>query len=100
MQELGASVTELLPINTVLLPESLKDNLQQQIDRLSVLEKEVINLLAKENDAINLAKLLENNRIPASDLLNALHSLVRRCLVERQGNLYLLPSVLKKFGVV
>ncbi len=96
MQELGENVTDLLPINTILLPEDLKDNLQQQLSRLSVIEKEVVNLLAKENEAINLAKLLENHIMPASDLLNALHSLTRRCLVERQGNLYLLPSILKK----
>jgi len=96
MQELGENVTDLLPINTVLLPEDLKDNLQQQLSRLSAIEKEVVNLLAKENEAINLAKLLENHIMPASDLLNALHSLTRRCLVERQDNLYLLPSILKK----
>jgi hypothetical protein len=61
------------------LPEDLKDVLQQQCDRLSDREKKVISLLAKESEPVNLAKLIENGTMPASDLLNALQSLSRRC---------------------
>ena len=83
IQDLGGGVTELLPNDTLLLPEDLKDVLQQQFDRLSGLEKQVISLLAKESQPIDRAKLLENEIIPASDLLNALQSLSRRCLIEQ-----------------
>jgi hypothetical protein len=78
IQGLGGCLTELLPDDTILLPEELKDVLQQQCDRLSELEKQVISLLAKESEPINLAKLIENGTMPASDLLNALQSLSRR----------------------
>jgi hypothetical protein len=44
IQELGGSVTELLPNDTLLLPEELKDVLQQQFSRLSEIEKQVISL--------------------------------------------------------
>ncbi|MCL1464784.1 NB-ARC domain-containing protein [Argonema galeatum] len=97
IQELAGCVTELLPYDTILLPEDLKDILQQQCDRLSEIEKQVLSLLAKESEPINLAKLLENSRIPASDLLNALQSLSRRCLIEQQGSFYILPPVMRQY---
>ena len=99
IQDLGGGVTELLPNDTILLPEDLKDVLQQQFDRLSELEKQVISLLAKESQPINRAKLLENDIIPASDLLNALQSLSRRCLIEPQANFYTISPVLKQYAI-
>ena len=41
IQELGGGVTELLPDKAILLPEDLKDILQQQCDRLSEIEKKL-----------------------------------------------------------
>ena len=97
IQELGGGVTELLPNDTVLLPEDLKDTLQQQCDRISEIEKQVLSLLARESEPVNLAKLLENGTMPASDLLNALQSLSRRCLIQQQGSFYALPQVVKQY---
>jgi hypothetical protein len=97
IQELGGGVTELLPDDTTLLPEDLKDVLQQQCDRLSEIEKQVISLLAEESEPVNLAKLIENGTMPASDLLNSLQSLSRRCLIEQQGSFYNLPLVVKQY---
>ncbi len=97
IRDVGGGLTELLPDDTILLPEDLKDSLQQQCDRLSELEKQVLSLLAKESDLINLKKLLENGKIPPSDLLNALQSLSRRCLIEQQGSFYTLLPVLKQY---
>jgi DNA replication protein DnaC len=97
IQELGIGVTELLLDDTILLPEDLKDVLQQQYDRTSELEKQVMSLLARENQPVNLAKLLEKGQISSSDLLNALQSLSRRCLIEKEGSLYTLPPVLKQY---
>jgi predicted transcriptional regulator len=59
--------------------------------------KKVICLLAKESDPINLAKLIANGTILAPDLLNALQSLSRRCLIEQQGRFYDLPLVVKQY---
>jgi hypothetical protein len=99
IQELGGCVTELLPNDTILLPEDLKDVLQQQCDRLSELEKQVLSWLAKASDTINLTQLLENSRIPASDLVNALQSLSRRCLIEQQANFYTISPVLRQYAI-
>jgi tetrahydromethanopterin S-methyltransferase subunit G len=97
IKELGGCVTELLPNDTILLPEDLKDVLEEQCDRLSEIEKQVLSLLAKESSPITLAKLLENGTMPSSDLLNALQSLSRRCLIEQQGSFYDIPSVLRQY---
>ncbi|MEZ2278918.1 MAG: NB-ARC domain-containing protein [Microcoleus sp.] len=97
IQELGIDVTELLLDDSILLPEDLKDVLQQQYDRTSELEKQVMSLLATENQPVNLAKLLEKGQISSSDLLNALQSLSRRCSIEKEGSLYTLSPVLKQY---
>ena len=97
IQELGISATELLLDDTILFPEDLKDVLQQQFDRTSELEKQVMSLLARENQPVNLAKLLEKGELSSSDLLNALQSLSRRCLIEKQESLYTLPPVLRQY---
>ena len=97
IQDLGVAVTELLPNDTILLPEDLKDVLQQQFDRLSELEKQVISLLAKESQPIDRAKLLENDIIPLPDLVNAVQSLSWRCWIEQQGSSYTLPPVLRQY---
>ncbi|MBD1828134.1 NB-ARC domain-containing protein [Microcoleus vaginatus GB1-A2] len=99
IQDLGGGVNQLLPKDTVLLPEDLKDVLHQQFDRLSELEKQVISLLAKESQPIDRAKLLENDIIPASDLLNVLQSLSRRCLIEQQANFYTISPVLRQYAI-
>ena len=97
IQELGISATELLLDDTILLPEDLKDVLHKQYDRTSELEKQVMSLLATENQPVNLAKLLEKGQISSSDLLNALQSLSRRCFIEKQESLYTLPPVLRQY---
>ncbi len=95
--ELGGCVNELLPNDTILLPEDLKDVLDEQCDRLSQIEKQVLSLLAQETQPVTLAKLLEKGTIPSSELINALQSLSRRCLIEQQGSFYDLPPVLRQY---
>ncbi|WP_341736380.1 NB-ARC domain-containing protein [Microcoleus sp. CAWBG640] len=97
IQELGIGATEVLIDDTILLPEDLKDVLQQQYDRTSELEKQVLSLLATENQPVNFAKLLQHGQISSSDLLNALQSLSRRCFIEKEASLYTLSPVLKQY---
>jgi hypothetical protein len=51
----------------------------------------------KESEPVNLAKLIENGTMPAPDLLNALQSLLQRCLIEQQGSFYNLPLVVRQY---
>jgi hypothetical protein len=97
IQELGIGAAELLIDDTILLPEDLKDVLGEQFDRTSELEKQVMSLLATENQPVNFAKLLKHGQISSSDLLNALQSLSRRCSIEKEASLYTLLPVLKQY---
>ncbi|MBC6481739.1 MAG: NACHT domain-containing protein [Hormoscilla sp. GM7CHS1pb] len=99
MVELGGGVTELLPDETILISADLQDIFQQQFDRLSPLEKQVISLIARSGEAVKLAKLLENSIIPPSELLNALQSLSRRCLIEQEASLYKLIPVVRQYVI-
>ncbi|GGA27193.1 hypothetical protein [Okeania sp. KiyG1] len=89
---------ELLPDDAILLPEDLKDTLQQQSDRLSQPEKQTLSLLATKNQPISLAQLLETTETSPSDLLNTLQSLCRRSLIEKQENLYSVSLVVREYS--
>jgi len=97
IQELEENLIELLPDHTILLPEDLKDILQETSDRLSQPEKQTLSLLATKNQPISLAQLLETTQTSPSDLLNTLQSLCRRSLIEKQENLYSVPPVLREY---
>ena len=97
IQELGEDLTELLPNDAILLPEDLKGILQETSDRLSQPEKQTLSLLVRKNQPISLAQLLETTETSPSDLLNILQSLCRRSLIEKQENLYSVPSVLREY---
>ncbi len=93
----GCSVADFLPNDSILLPPDLKDSLHQHYNRLSEIEKQVLSLLAGESEPVKLAKLLEKGVMSFSDLLSALQSLSRRCLVEKADNLYRLSPVLRQY---
>ena len=97
IQELGGCVTELLSDDTILLPEDLKDVLQQQFSRLSEIEKQVLCLFCQESAPVNLTKLLEYGTLRSPDLLNALQSLSRRCFIDQTGSFYTLLPVLREY---
>ena len=99
MVELGGCLTELLADETILICADLQDVFQQQFDRLSELEKQVISLIARSGDAVKLAKLLENSIIPPSELANVLQSLSRRCLLEQEDYLYKLIPVVRQYVI-
>ena len=88
---------KIIENNTIFLPQSLKDNLQQQFNRLSPLEKQVILELVQDEQPVNLAKLLQRRQINSSDLLNVLQSLFRRCWLEKQDHFYYLPAVIRQY---
>jgi hypothetical protein len=83
--------------DTILLPEALKESLQHQWNRLSELEQEVMFQLAEVGTPVTLAKLIQTNTIDPADVLNGLHSLSRRCWVEKRDNLYSLSVVITQY---
>jgi hypothetical protein len=85
IQELfSCRVAEFLQYDMLFLPEELKARLQQQCDRLSELEKQVMCCIGNEIDPVSISQLLENVELSPSELFNALQSLGCRALVEKQ----------------
>jgi hypothetical protein len=54
--------------------------------RLTESEKQVMNYLAKQEDAVTLSQILQEISHPPTDLLKAIQSLKRRCFLEDTPN--------------
>ncbi len=78
---------------------SIEDKLNEQLQRLSEKEKELMILLAKENAPVFLKNLLNNLSFSPSDLLNIIDSLKRRIMLElkpqNQETILLINPILK-----
>lgn len=79
------------------MPQDLKDIFQQPLAYLSEPEKQLLSLLAKENEPIALVKLLEIAPMPSADLLNTLQSLCRRCWVQKTDHVYIMSPLLRQY---
>lgn len=76
--------SDYLKYNPLLLCEELKVILNQQFQRLSDLEKEVMSDIGSKVEPIATTILLEDIKVSPSDLFSAIQSLERRSLIERQ----------------
>jgi len=87
IQELfGGNVNEFLKQNTIVFGD-IRDILDEQFERLSALEMEILYWLAIECKPISLPKLRADFLSPVSpsELIEALESLRRRSLIERSA---------------
>lgn len=85
IQELfSGRVAEFLKYDTLFLGDELKARLQQQCDRLSDLEKQVMCCIANEIEPVSIFQIIEKVQLSPDDLCNALLSLGNRALIEKQ----------------
>jgi hypothetical protein len=88
IQELFAGkVTEFLAYPELILSNAIASQLSRLWIRLSESEKQLMNYLAKQEDAVNLSQVLQEISHPPTELLKAIQSLKRRCLLEDTPNL-------------
>jgi len=97
----GGRVAEFLKYDTLFLGEELKARLQQQCDRLSELERQVMCYIANEIQPISLSQIIENVQLSPDDLFNVLQSLGNRALIEKQEQhnqaLFSLSPVMRQY---
>ena len=90
IQELfDGNISEFLDQSTLVIGDILPNLLNEQFERLSSLEKEIIYWLAIENQPISVSELradMEYSVSSLSKLLAALESLKRRSLLEKEPN--------------
>ncbi|WP_293351426.1 MULTISPECIES: ATP-binding protein [unclassified Microcoleus] len=77
----GGSVSEFLSYDTLFLGD-LESLLQQQCDRLTASEQQVIAWLANTREPGNISQIPENLQLSPPELLKVIQSLGRRSLVE------------------
>ena len=77
----GGSVSEFLSYDTLFLGD-LESLLQQQCDRLTASEQQVMGWLASTREPADISKIPENLQLSPPELLKVMQSLGRRSLVE------------------
>lgn len=80
----NGKVSEYLKYDILFLGEELKAILLQHLNRLSDLEKEVIIHVSNAAETISIPQLIKDMKMPASELIDAVQSLRRRSLIEKQ----------------
>ena len=88
------SMTEFLQQDTSVFGD-IRDILEQQFERLSDLEKDIMYWLAINRESITLSELREDivSPVPQAKLLEAVESLGRRSLIEKAT-----PTLIEKTG--
>lgn len=96
----SGNISEFLKQDAVVFGD-IWDILEQQFERLSNLEKEIIYWLAINHEPISLAELQQDiiSAQPLQKLLEVLESLVRRSLVERSDALFTLQPVVMEYAI-
>jgi len=79
--------------------QGIRELLDQQFSRLSLLEREVLYWLAIEREAVTIETLQENigTNVPKLHLLEALRSLLRRSLIEQRLNQFTILQLLQSY---
>ncbi|BAZ49969.1 WD-40 repeat-containing protein [Nostoc sp. NIES-4103] len=92
------NVTQFLQESTSVFGD-IRDILDQQFERLSDLEKEIIYWLAINHEPVTLAQLRQDIILPRSTqkLLESLESLVRRSLIEKSTATFTLQPVVMEY---
>ncbi len=102
IQELfSGRVAEFLKYDTLFLGDELKAKLQQQCDRLSELEKQVMCCIANEIEPVAISQIIEQVQLSPDDLFNVLQSLGNRALIEKEEQhnqaLFSLSPVMRQY---
>ncbi|MEH1819309.1 MAG: NB-ARC domain-containing protein [Nostoc sp.] len=92
------NMTDFLQQETAVFGE-IRDILEQQFERLSDLEKDIMYWLAINRESITLSELRDDiiSPIPQAKLLEAVESLGRRSLIEKIGSLFTLQPVVMEY---
>jgi hypothetical protein len=97
----GGCVSEFLRCYPPILCESLQFQLHQQLERLTILEIQIMNILAKENEPLNLSKINHKIQLSYSEVLKGLQSLNLRLFLKKveQNNikLFTVDSMFRNF---
>lgn len=98
IQELfEGNVADFLDMSLTGIVQDIIFLVEQQFDRLSPLEKNIMYWLTSEEEAMAIFKLRELLPVPELDLFTAIKSLAERSLVEKSSGKFGLQPVVKEY---
>ncbi|MBN3905482.1 MAG: hypothetical protein HWQ35_02490 [Nostoc sp. NMS1] len=94
----GGDIAAFLAEGEIIFGDT-RNLLDQQFERLSEIEKEIIYWLAIKRELVSLEELLDDivRPLPKREVLEALESLRRRSLIEQRTALFTLQSVVMEY---
>lgn len=94
----GGDIASFLQIGEIIFGDT-RNLLDQQFERTSEIEKEIIYWLAIKRELVSLEELLDDivRPLPKRELLEALESLRRRSLIEKSAALFTLQPVVMEY---
>jgi hypothetical protein len=81
----GGKVSYICSSEEIFVPAQLKSMLTAQFDRLSPLEQSTISAFSNHSEAVAIPELIEEMNISLADGCDAVESLMRRGLIDRQA---------------
>jgi len=96
----NGKITDIITNNCILLTEDIKNCLTAIYQNLADIEKRILITLAKQNKLITLVELKTLINLKPDELVEGLHSLANRCLIETLKTpeiTYKINPVLSKF---
>ena len=93
-------VSEFLKQVTTHVTRDLSDFIEEQLERLSESEQQIVYQLAKEAEPVSLNQL-ESSLLGMSskEVSNAIDSLIRRSFLDRSNGCFTLQPVLKEYVI-
>ncbi|NET45202.1 MAG: AAA family ATPase [Okeania sp. SIO2B3] len=86
IQELfGGQVAEFLEYQTLILPEALQAELEQQLQHLSPVEIRIMEQIANQSQPISIGEIIRKSELSIQESVNVIQSLKKRLLLDGQS---------------
>ncbi|NEP79826.1 MAG: ATP-binding protein [Okeania sp. SIO3B3] len=85
IQELfGSQVAEFMEYETLILPEALQAELEQQLQHLSPMEIRVMEQIANQSQPISIGEIIRKSELSIQESVNVIQSLKKQLLLDGQ----------------
>lgn len=83
IQELfSGQVAEFLEYETLILPETLQGELEQQLQNLSPVEIRIMEQIANQDESISIGEIIKKSELSIQESINLIQSLKKRLLLD------------------
>jgi hypothetical protein len=80
----SGKVAEFMEYKTLILPEALQAELEQQLQNLSPIEIRIMEQIANQNQPISIAEIIRQSQLSIQETINLIQSLKKRLLLDVQ----------------